>query len=113
MKLKQPWTLATALLFLAGSLSPACAPAPGTAPKEALALGNQRQLFLDDTITRSMTGLSRVLHQPVKVAGNPLLSRIPKESPAWDAGMFIGFSSVLYDEQQKLFKMWYGLHPGE
>ena len=27
--------------------------------------------------------------------------------------MFVGFSSVLFDEQQKLFKMWYGLHPGE
>ena len=113
MTLKQPWNLATALLFLAGSLSPACAPAPGTAPKEVLALGNQRQLFLDNTLTHSMTGLSRVLHQPVKVAGNPLLSRVPSQSAAWDAGMFIGFSSVLYDEEQGLFKIWYGLHPGE
>ena len=27
--------------------------------------------------------------------------------------MFIGFSSVLYDQEQDLFKIWYGLHPGE
>ncbi len=113
LRLKRPWTLPPVLLSLAGLLFSACAPAPGTAPEEALFIGSSKQLFLDDSLTHSMTGISRVLNQPVKVAGNPLLPRIPRESPAWDAGMFMGFSSVLYDEQQQLFKMWYGLHPGE
>ena len=113
MTLKQPWTLGAALLFLAVSPFPACAPAPVTAPEEAPALGSRRQLFLDDTLIRSMAGLSRVLHQPQKVPGNPLISRVPKESAAWDAGMFIGFSSILYDQREGLFKIWYSLHPGE
>ncbi len=113
MTLKQPWILGAALLLVAVGSFPACAPAPGTSPGDALNLGSRRQLFLDDTLTRSMSRLSRVLHQPEKVSGNPLLSRIPEESDAWDAGMFIGFSSVLYDRREGLFKIWYGLHPGE
>lgn len=113
MALKQPWTLGAALLLLAVSPFPACAPAPVTAPDDPPALGSRRQLFLDDTLIRSMTGLSRVLHQPEKVSGNPLLSRVPEESTAWDAGMFIGFSSVVYDRREGLFKIWYSLHPGE
>ena len=113
MTLKQPWILGAALLFLAVSPFPACAPAPVTVPEDGPALGSRRQLFLDDSLIRSMTGLSRVLHQPEKVSGNPLLSRVPEESDAWDAGMFIGFSSVLYDRREGLFKIWYSLHPGE
>lgn len=109
MTLKRPWIL----FFLVAGLFPACAPTPVTVPEEAPALGSRRQLFLDDTLIRSMSGLSRVLHQPQKVSGNPLLSRVPKVSTAWDAGMFIGFSSVLYDRREDLFKIWYSLHPGE
>lgn len=113
MTLKHPWTRGAALLFLAGSLSSGCAPAPGPSPGNTLSLGSRRQLFLDDSLTRSKTGLSRVLHQPQKVSDTPLLPRTPKESTSWDAGMFIGFSSVLYDQREGLFKIWYSLHPGE
>ena len=29
------------------------------------------------------------------------------------AGMVICFGSVLFDDEEELFKMWYGLHPGK
>jgi len=89
------------------------APVLWAAQEETLLIGSNKQLFIDDYIAQSVIGLSRVLNQPIKYPGNPVLSMVAGESKAWDAGMPIVFSSILYEEEEQLFKMWYGLHQGE
>ena len=80
-------------------------------PKEnPVSVGSQRQLFIDDYVIESISGASKTLNQPTKHSANPLLSYVPKGEPTWDADMPISFSSVLYDEREQLFKLWYSLH---
>jgi hypothetical protein len=69
-----------------------------------------RQLFIDDHIIESLDGVAKKLNQPTKHSDNPVLPMLPKQQSSWDADMPIDFGSVLFDEQQQLFKMWYGLH---
>ncbi len=80
--------------------------------EKPLTIGGTRQLFIDDHIIESLDGVAKKLNQPTKHSGNPVLSRISEGKPAWEAGMPLSFASVLYDERQRLFKMWYSLHRG-
>ena len=61
-----------------------------------------KQLFIDDHIIEEMRGSRKVLHQPVKHARNPL---IVADRP-WERTL-LNRGSVLYDDQDELFKMWY------
>lgn len=63
---------------------------------------DEKQLFIDSHIISEATGVERVLHQPVKHVKNPLLLM---EKP-WE-GVRVGSVTVLYDEQENLYKMWY------
>ena len=82
-------------------------------PKEKpISIGSERQLFIDDRLIESLEGASQTLNPPEKHPANPILSRGRDDDPTWDSGMPISFSSVLYDEREQLFKMWYGLHSG-
>lgn len=69
---------------------------------EALII-NGKQLFIDDYVIGQLGGVKKVLNQPVKYPGNPL---IIKDRPWEDAGP--GYSTVIYDPDEKLFKLWYG-----
>ena len=69
----------------------------------------QRLLLLDDHIIESLDGAAKKLNQPSKYP-RPVLPMVPKQKRSWDADMPISFGSVLFDEQQQLFKMWYALH---
>ena len=69
-------------------------------------LGNRKSLFLDDHVIQDMKGLRRVLNQPAKHPGNPILK--PDEPWEWFHG-----TSVLYDEEEGIYKMWYGVQRGE
>ena len=68
-------------------------------------LGSRKSLFLDDDIIQDMKGLRRELNQPVKHPGNPVLK--PDEPWEWLHG-----TSVHYDEEQNIFKMWHGVQKG-
>ncbi len=69
-------------------------------------VGTQKQFFVDDFIIEEMDGLRRVLNQPVKYEGNPVLHC---DQP-WEQGLRTSqYGSVIYDTEQGLFKMWYGV----
>ena len=68
-----------------------------------LEIGHHRQLFIDDCVIAKTTDVALTLHQPTKHAGNPVLVA---DRP-WEKGSVAIYGTVLYDEQDKLFKMWY------
>ncbi|MBM4067700.1 MAG: hypothetical protein FJ271_01960 [Planctomycetes bacterium] len=61
-----------------------------------------KQLFIDDHVIEELKGATRVLNQPVKHSRNPLLKR---DQPWETSGP--GYGTVLYDAENRLFKMWY------
>ena len=62
-----------------------------------------RQLFLDDRAIQQMDGLRRVTHQATKSPKNPVLRR---EHP-WEYFRVMLYGTVIYDEQDQIFRMWY------
>jgi len=65
---------------------------------------NGKQLFIDDYIIDELKGAEKVLNQPTKHPKNPLF--VPDKP--WETGQ-VTYASVLYDEAEGLFKMWYGI----
>ena len=67
-------------------------------------VGTERQLFVDGTLLESIgPGVFQILNRPLKYAGNPLI----RMDRCWEAGLHFGNSAnVLYDEEERLFKMW-------
>ncbi len=90
----------------------ATAPVSARSEEAPIALRSQRQLFVDDFLISESEGVERRLNQPRKHHGNPVVSRVPEGEEAWEAGMPISFSSILYDPGDELFKLWYSLHAG-
>lgn len=75
-----------------------------------LRIGRQKQLFIDDYIVATQSGISKTLHQPKKHTANPILPMVPAGESDWQQGMPISFSTVLFDEETAMFKLWYSLH---
>ena len=69
-------------------------------------VGMQKQLFIDDYIIAESDRVFKVLNQPVKYEGNPVIELKPPLT-AGGARCAVVFGSVIYDEQEKLFKIWY------
>lgn len=71
-------------------------------PGSVLRVG-QRQLFLDDFVIGDIHQVSRVLHQPKKYEGNPVIRPdLPTDGP------FIEMPSApSWDEQEQVWKVWY------
>jgi hypothetical protein len=67
----------------------------------------RRYLFVDESDFYDLRGLEKVMHQPEKHSSNPLLVR---EHP-WEAVTAQLYGTVLYDEEEELFKMWYMAGP--
>jgi hypothetical protein len=65
---------------------------------------NGKQLFIDDYIVEELSGVEKVLNQPVKHPRNPLLGT---DQP-WEQGQEITYANVMHDQEKGLFKMWYG-----
>ena len=74
-------------------------------------VGSRKQLFLDDLLVDEASRVSRFLYRPHKHPGNPIL----EPDRPWEqgtrggrtAGMQIAGQAALYDEEERLFKMWY------
>jgi hypothetical protein len=66
--------------------------------------GPRRYLFFDDAEIESRSGLTRTVHAAVKHPGNPILT----PEPAWEGPMVP--STMLYDEAERIYKMWYLTH---
>jgi hypothetical protein len=60
------------------------------------------ELLIDDTMIEMSAGVKRKIHSPVHHRLNPLV--VPDK---WHEGMITSAKSVLYDPEDKLFKMWY------
>lgn len=62
-----------------------------------------RQLFLDDIAMEKTEGLKRVVNQPTRHSGNPVL----KGEHPWEMAATSVYGTMLYDETTKLFRLWY------
>ncbi len=69
---------------------------------DPIAVGYAKQLFVDDRIVDSFRSVSRVFNQPEKSELNPIL----KGERPWE-GRMISVGTVLYDDEDDIFKMWY------
>ncbi|MDP7637968.1 MAG: hypothetical protein QF577_10530, partial [Phycisphaerae bacterium] len=63
---------------------------------------NGKQLFIDDYIIDELKGAEKVLNQPTKHPANPLV--VPDKP--WEEDVAYTYGTVIYDHQEKLFKMW-------
>ena len=69
-------------------------------------IGSTKQLFLDDHVVDSLDNVVRQFHRPVRCGENPI---IQADRP-WErggGGVYLFGGSVLYDEEDGHFKMWY------
>ena len=77
---------------------------------DPLNIGHNKQLFIDDYIIESLDGVSKKLNQPRKYRGNPVLPMVPKGESSWEAGGLMCFTTIFFDEDEKLYRMWYSLY---
>lgn len=73
-----------------------------TDQNEALAIGAEPQLFVDDTIVSAKCGVVRKLHPGKKLAQPVLLPDRP-----WEGGRVYIYGTVHYDADAQQFRMWY------
>lgn len=106
---RRSFLLATAGLALPayGQLfEPAARPQPGT-----FEIGSDKELFVDDLLIDVSSGLSKVVTRPEKFIDNPVIRADrpwePQPGEAGAHGIGIAGQSVLYDADEKLFKIWY------
>jgi hypothetical protein len=66
-------------------------------------VGARAQLFVDQVLVRSSRNIAFTLHPAEKHPRNPLLVA---DKP-WEGWRLEIYGSVLYDEDERLFKMWY------
>lgn len=70
-------------------------------------IDSRRQLFLDNALVHRTLLVRRVVHQPVRHPGNPVLKLDrPWETEACEI-IPPASGTVLYDEEENCFKMWY------
>jgi hypothetical protein len=62
-----------------------------------------KSLFVDDIQTDSMQKVIRTLHVPARADENPVL----KPDMPWEGSLILQPGSVIYDQDEHIFKMWY------
>jgi len=72
-------------------------------------VGCEKQLFADDAVIESLSGLQRTFHPSSKHPGNPLL--LPEEPWEKRGPFFVPFSVIREDPAAKL-RLWYGAYDG-
>ena len=83
---------------------PQTAKRPGPAP---ILLSTAPQFFVDDRLSERMDHVVWTLHNPERAAENPVL----KPERDWEGSLVLQPGTVLYDEEEHLFKMWYNSLP--
>ena len=71
-------------------------------PDPAVLIRNRKELFLDDDLIAGMRGVRRVVNQPERYEGNPLLE--PRGE--WE-GRSLQELGLIYDHRLGLFRTWY------
>jgi len=66
-------------------------------------VGSKTQLFIDQHLVRDSQRVAFTPHQATKHELNPLL----KPDQPWETSSVSLYGTVLYDREEKLFKMWY------
>src|SRR5262245_38351186 len=76
-----------------------------TPPSGIVDIGSTRQLFVDDMLLAETSRISKFQYRPDKHPKNPIL----RPDRPWETGLGIQISgqSVLYDSDERIFKMWY------
>lgn len=83
--------------------------AMGSEPPTPRKIGSRRQLFIDDYLIASMHGLKRSFHaatkhpEPVMVPAHPWEGVGTADWPS----VYMHSGDVIFDEQKKLYRMWY------
>lgn len=65
------------------------------------------QLFVDDRLVERLDNVVRTLHNPDRAAENPVL----KPDQDWEGSLVLQPGTVLYDQEEHIFKMWYNSLP--
>jgi hypothetical protein len=68
-----------------------------------------KHLFVDDAEIESMRNVTRTLNTPIQVPENPIV----KPDQPWESTLTLQPGTVIYDEQEHIFKMWYNSLPTE
>ena len=72
-------------------------------PDSPFDVGSRSQLFVDRVLVRETRGVDFTLHPATKYPANPLV----KADQPWEGWRLEIFGNVIYDEDEKMFKMWY------
>jgi hypothetical protein len=75
---------------------------------EPLVIGSETQVLVDDYIVESMNGLARRVNPLVKHPANPVI----RPDQPWEEKSAVPISAF-YDEDLKLYRMWYRPGPGK
>jgi len=70
---------------------------------QAIKLTRHRQLFVDDHLISSSSGLNRVIHSASKYGDNPILLPVKP----WEGQYTLLYGTVIRDEEEGIWKMWY------
>lgn len=95
--MNRTWALARAVIALTGLLG------TSVIADETIHIGLKKQLLVDDLIISNSSGTKRVLGRVEKRA-KPILN---PDQPWEDVGAFGGYSTVLRDERNGKFQIWY------
>lgn len=80
-----------------------CTPAWLAAQDSPYDAGDRAQLFVDDVLIRETRAVAFTQHLAEKHPANPLV----KVDRPWEGWRLELYGNVLFDEEEKLFKMWY------
>lgn len=76
---------------------------PALAAESPFDVGSRSQLFVDTVLVDATDGVAFTLHPARTHPENPIL----KADQPWEGWRVEIYGNVIYDEQEKLFKMWY------
>lgn len=70
---------------------------------ELIVLSSRHQLFLDDYLIASMSNITRKVNPVQKHPANPVV----RPDKSWEKPIALIFGSVIYDAEDRIYKMWY------
>ena len=75
----------------------------GQTPDSPFNVADKSQLFVDQVLVRDARNVAFTLHRARKCADNPVL----KADRPWEGWRIEIYGNVIFDEDERLFKMWY------